>query len=266
MTETILRPRPSFYTFLQSDNPKGSDALTYYDYQRAMRAKKVEILQQKRSTSYEPGYMKPWATASSSRKVFQLKSRHPMSGLAPSAPVVAVTALPTNVKFPPKELANEKINKSCLDETVCNTDSVVSLDGLEQTASKTSLSGAYQPASGRPSSATGSRPSSAVGQNSTGNVVAAEGASIQVKSERLPRIPSKPRLVKSATARNSSAGSSITSPRLPQRPKTVATADLRDTQTQTALGAPQETQQGTCTIRSFIRERVKMCHLIGIKL
>ncbi len=233
MAETILHPRPSFYTFLQADNPKGDDALTYYDYQRALRTKKVEILQQKRSTSYEPGYMKPWMSiTNSSRKVFQLKSRFP----ATSSPVKMDTA---DSMVPPKEPANEKINKFCSSESVNSTDSnstdsTTSLDGIEQSASKTSLSG-------RPLSATGSRPSSATGQHSAGSGTAgmAESAPTRVQTERLPRLSSMPRLVKSATARDSSTGNTVTPLNLPQRPKTVATSDLRDSQTQTA-----QTQHG----------------------
>ena len=241
MAETILRPRPSFYTFLQADNPKGDDALTYYDYQRALRAKKVEILQQKRATSYEPGYMKPWVSANSSRKVFQLKNRFPgmnQVALATSSPVKVDTVVPVDSKTPPKEPANEQINKSCSNESVSSTESTTSLDGLEQSPSKTSLSGIPKSPSGHSLSATGSRPSSATAQQSatakTGQVGMAESTPIQVQTERLPKLTKKPRLVKSATARESSLNTPVNSSTLPQRPKTVATIDLRDSQTQTA--------------------------------
>lgn len=80
MADASLHPRPVFGTFLQSDNSL-NDGLTYYDYQKLVRSKKVVLLQEKRSRTYEPGYKKVGtfldAVAPVSRKVFQFKSKSP---------------------------------------------------------------------------------------------------------------------------------------------------------------------------------------------
>lgn len=203
MVDTALHLRPSFYTFFQSNSPKGGDALTYYDYQRALRAKRVEILQQKKATAYEPGYKKPGVLHPASRKIFQLKSKFP--------------ALDKDTRFNTMEPANEQIYKSAPMESV-NSDSTTNIDILEP--SKTNISAS------RPSSATGGKASMAD----------LNAVPTQAQTERLPSIlTKKPRLVKSATARDnlaSSSKSSVSPLPLPQRPKTVAS--VRDCAVQTA--------------------------------
>lgn len=72
MVDTVLRPRPMFSTFLQSDTNAGGDGLTYYDYQRLLRSQKVAILQERRVKSYVPGYKKTEGPIS--RKIFQLSA------------------------------------------------------------------------------------------------------------------------------------------------------------------------------------------------
>ena len=68
---TSMRPRSSFGTFLPSD-------ISYYDYQRLLRSKKVALLQDKKRRSSEPGYKKPdsivHASGSLSQVIF-LKSQ-----------------------------------------------------------------------------------------------------------------------------------------------------------------------------------------------
>ena len=71
--ETGARPRPSFATFLRSDENAGGDGLSWYGHQRLLREKKVSLLQKKRSQATVPGYKKPDVRgASLSRQVYQL--------------------------------------------------------------------------------------------------------------------------------------------------------------------------------------------------
>ena len=205
MVDAAFHPRQNFYNILRSDSKREGDALTYYDYQRALRSKKVEILQQKRAATYEPGYKKAGVihpSCASSRKVFQLKNKFPP----------ASQTLPIDTSSPPEkesvtfqEPANEQLHRSSSVESVCSVGSVASLDGVEQSQSKTSISGV--------------RPSSA-------------GAAKQMDAattERLPKILSrKSRLIKSASIPSSSASSHATPS---QRPKTMAST--RDTEVQT---------------------------------
>lgn len=219
MVETSLHPRPCFYTLLRSDNPGGGDSLTYYDYQRALRSKKVELLQQKRSKSYEPGYGKPGVMHPGTRKIFQLKNKCPSpSGGAPL--LLKTESKGTSIEnIPALESANEKINRSA------PWDKENRLDPPEAVELAQSLSVF------RPSSATASR------ANMT---EAAAPPPTQVQTERLPEITKKPRLVKSATFRESqlsSQSSVLTPPPLPQRPKTVAS--LRDSAVQTVTQSLQ---------------------------
>lgn len=77
MVDAALRPRPSFGTFLQSDNSM-KDGLSYYEYQRLLRTNKVSLLQEKKERFFEPGYKKQTTSSSAgplSRKVFQLKNK-----------------------------------------------------------------------------------------------------------------------------------------------------------------------------------------------
>lgn len=64
MVDTALRPRPEFGTFLHSDANAGGDGLSFYEYKRLLRSKKVALLQERRSNLYEPGYKKPPAVES----------------------------------------------------------------------------------------------------------------------------------------------------------------------------------------------------------
>jgi len=79
MVDTTLRPRPTFSTFLQSDNST-NDGLSYYDYQRLVRSKKVALLQEKKQRSYEPGYKKPTSSGPFSRKIFTALKRPESDG------------------------------------------------------------------------------------------------------------------------------------------------------------------------------------------
>ena len=59
MVDTALRPRPKFGTFLHSDANAGGDGLSFYEYKRLLRAKKVALLQERRAISHMPGYKPP---------------------------------------------------------------------------------------------------------------------------------------------------------------------------------------------------------------
>ena len=72
MVETTLRGRPTFGTFLQSDTTAGEDGISYYEYQRHLRAQKVALLQEKRASAHVPGTKRP-----TSRKLFQVKTASP---------------------------------------------------------------------------------------------------------------------------------------------------------------------------------------------
>ena len=72
MVDTSLRGRPTFGTFLQADSNAGEDGITYYGYQRYLRAQKVALLQEKRASTQIPGYKKP-----TFRKVVQLNATSP---------------------------------------------------------------------------------------------------------------------------------------------------------------------------------------------
>lgn len=120
MVETTLHPRPCFHTFLHADSTTGGDALTYYDYQRALRAKKVEILQQRRAATYEPGFKKPCAVhpAKITRKVFQMHK----------LPVSTPTPKPAMESLQPVH------DRSALVENVTSVGSAARMDALEPTA------------------------------------------------------------------------------------------------------------------------------------
>lgn len=209
MVETAIHPRPSFYTFLQTDSYRSGDALTYYDYQRAIRSKKVEILQQKKSSSYEPGYKKPGVLHPASRKVFQLK--YPIT----SPPCTVAVDPSSSVKTAPMETTNQKINTSSFHESV-NPNPPDYVD-MEASASKTSL-----------------RPSSAKINMTDQTAGLFDG---RAQTERLPRIVRKPRLIKSATAREHSSKPSVMSPLpLPERPKTVANTGVQTAKSQERVG------------------------------
>lgn len=210
MVETSLHPRPCFYRFLAADSRKEGDALTYYDYQRALRSKKVEILQQRRAVRYEPGYKKPCAVhpAKMTRKVFQLKNKFPVPSGSPLI-VKSPPLITEGVKTPVEPVNEQLINTSLGAEAFTTT-------AVEPSQSKTGISAA--------------RPSSATRENMM------ESTSVQAQTYRLPKISRKPRLVKSATARDSSLAS-ISAVVSPRRPKT--TASTRDSQVQTSL-----TQEG----------------------
>lgn len=206
MVETSLHPRPCFHRFLQADSRREGDALTYYDYQRALRSKKVEILQQRRAVTYEPGYKKPCAVhpAKLTRKVFQLKNNFPV----PSAQIV---------KSPPLIKPNEGV-KFPVEPAIEQLHTIESLD-----------------------SSTNLGPEAAIEPNQGKTTVdMMEGTSVQAQAQtdRLPKIYRKPRLVKSATTvRDSSLASTsavVSPPLIPQRPKTVAST--RDSQIQTQEG------------------------------
>lgn len=236
MVETVLHPIPCFQDFLRTDSRKEGDALSYYDYHRAMRAKKVEILQQKKAVTYEPGYRKPGAVhpAIASRKVlFQLKKKVP----------VLYTSL---VAMPPKpccgmesanslrEAANQQLHRSASIESIC---SVASVDALQPSLSKTDVRPSS--ATGRPSSATGrltSAPLTLPASTTSSRADAMDGSPANhAQTERLPKIMREPRLIKSATARDHAVVSASETP-LPvhrERPKTVASC--RDSEMQTSL-------------------------------
>jgi hypothetical protein len=201
MVETSLRPRPGFHTFLHADSPREGDALTYYDYQRALRANKVEILQQRRAVTYEPGYRKPYAEhpSKATRKIFQLKSIQPPP---PSAQYVKSPLL--------VEPANELLHGSASPAPVATGVSPV-VDMCSNGDSNTSLG--------------------AEGERTSGEGRYMEN--LAGLTDRLPKIY-KQRLVKSATARTSglvSASAVASHPEIPQRPKTAAS--IREFQAQT---------------------------------
>ena len=211
MVDAAFHPRQNFYNILRSDAKREGDALTYYDYQRALRSKKVEILQQKRAATYEPGYKKAGVlhpSCASSRKVFQLKNKFPP---ASQTLPIDTSSLPEKEIVTSQEPANEQLHRSSSVESVCSVDSIASLDGVEQSQSKTSISGV------RPSSA------GAAKQMDAGS------------TEGLPRILSrKARLIKSAAHDYaSSSASSHAPPPTSQRPKTMAST--RDTEAQTII-------------------------------
>lgn len=166
MVDTTLRPRPTFSTFLQSDNSM-KDGLSYFEYQRLLRSKKVALLQEKKERSYEPGYKKPFTTlgpGNVSRKIFELRTKN--------APCSQSTQNDRNV---------EKTSKARFSST-CQ---VPKLDNC-------------------------------------GVELPQEGNKVTDQSERVPRIKTRVRMIKSATARDhplSSPCHMIHS--LHERPKTV---------------------------------------------
>lgn len=56
MVETAVRPRPQFSTFLLSDANAGGDGLSFHDYKRILRSRRVHLLQEKQASSRVPGY------------------------------------------------------------------------------------------------------------------------------------------------------------------------------------------------------------------
>ncbi len=173
MVDTTLRPRPTFGTFLQSDNST-KDGLSYFEYQRLLRSKKVALLQKKKEGSYEPGYKKQSSSFTNSsgpisRKIFQLKVKDPAT------------------------------LKSILSQTQGQND--VRLE----TISKAQLASTHQ----------------------LPKVDSSNNRSVQLdeptdQSERLPRIKTRVRMVKSATARDYPLSSpSHVTHSLHERPKTV---------------------------------------------
>ena len=138
MVETSLHPRPTFFTFLQSDGNTGGDGLSFYDYKRAIRSNKVAILQQRRAMTYEPGYKKPVLSAppvsSLSRKIFQLDkvpSYHAQFTLPAKMEVKDTQPYPVE---PP----NEKLNKSASVDSLKNADDS-NADGIEPSQSQCSI-------------------------------------------------------------------------------------------------------------------------------
>ncbi len=191
MVDTALHPRPSFYTFLQSDSNKGGDGLTYYDYQRALRSNKVAILQQKKALSYEPGYKKA-SSFPVSRKIFQMKNKHTSFNL----PGNGSTDPPDQLK---KSTSNESVSS---EESNGDTTEPINIPTSSNIAVSTSPSNASMTAT-----------------------------SIQAQTERLPRVSKKPRLVKSATARDHQIEDQKKIKQL-KRPKTVSGS--REIEVQTA--------------------------------
>ena len=210
MVDTALRPRPNFATFLRSDANKGGDALTYYDFQRALRSQKVAILQQKRWSSYQPGYKKLPAEFPITRKVFQLKNKSP--GVAEIIPQMQhAELLPAKMEGVMKSdstahIQEPQMKRSASMESVNSIDS--NITDLEPSQSKTNISALV------PSSASVSKISMTEAPPQT---------------EMLPQISKKTRLVKSATSRDRSF-----SPSQPQRPQTVGCT--RNVETQTMQG------------------------------
>ena len=215
MVETSLHPRPCFYTFLRADSKEG-DALTYYDFQRAQRSNKVEILQQKKARAYEPGYKKPFADhpAKLSRRVFQLKNKFVPPGYLDQSPSPVKVE---GMKSLAETSVNEQLRRS---QVIENVDSSTK-PGPEASALESNSAALA---------------SSAVSYKEK----SMENSTVQAQTERLPKISGKPRLVKSATARDHSSNSAVVSPPLiAPRPKTAAST--RDAQVQTALA-----QEGVC--------------------
>ena len=225
MVETGLHPRPNFHTFLQADSYRSGDALAYYDYQRAIRSKKVEILQQKKSLRYEPGYKKPGVAHSGSRKVFQLKSKHPISAtcavtIDPASFAKTEAPVASTQTEPPAEGANQQLHKSTSleSQSVKQMNKSALLEGENCVGSTSSLDGFEANTASRPSSAKANKENMADTQ-------AAGNSDGRAQTERLPHITAtrKPRLVKSARELKFGS-SSVSPPPLPQRPKSVATA------------------------------------------
>lgn len=193
MVDASLRPRPGFGTFLQSDNSV-NDGLTYYDYQRLVRSKKVALLQEKRERSHEPGY-KRIGTISDvgpvSRKIFPIKSRYPpkfeVSGNEPlqvSPGIPAITVNKPSVEVPQE--VSSKIQLS----PIHAMPSVVGINNVASDNDKTE-----------------------------------KGFKInESQTERLPRISNKLRVIKSASARGRrlSCPSSTLTYQQKNRPKTVS--------------------------------------------
>ncbi len=175
MVDTSLRPRPTFGTILQSHNST-KDGLSYSEYQRLLRSKKVALLQER---SHEPGYKKPNSlllmSGPVSRKIFQLKTKDPAT----------------------LKTSQTKQNNASLDAK-----------------SKTKLS----PVNQLPK---------VEGLDKSCVQFAQEEDESNTQSERLPRIKTRVRMVKSATARDHqlSSPSHVTSCSH-ERPKTVG--GLRD--------------------------------------
>ena len=209
--------RPAFYTFpLQSDASNSGDALTYYDYQRAIQSKNVKTLQQlrERSMALIGAGRKPVAHSVTSRKIFQLLN-HPVK--------VATVTFPEGAKATSKEPipANEKIHKSVVN--ISDADAQAQ-DAGDSTLSRVSLS-SFQPSSAKDRIAL--RPSSAKEK------MAEATRPRQPQTERLPMISRPPRSIKSASARDHYVSpESVMSPlKIPQRPNTVAsTRDIEETQ------------------------------------
>lgn len=200
--------RPAFYTFpLQSEPRNSGDALTYYDYQRAIRSKDVKTLQQLRERSVAligAGDKKPVAHSVTSRKIFQLLN-HPVK--------VASVTFPEGAKATSKDPSpvDEKIHKSA-HASVVNTDTNTSQDTGDPRVSLSSL---------RPSSA--AKDKMAVRPPSAKEKMAE--VTTRPQTERLPTIARPLRSIKSATARDhylSPESSVVSPPEISQRPKTVA--------------------------------------------
>lgn len=237
MVETALHPRPSFYSFLQADSFKSGDALTYYDYQRAIRAKKVEILQQKKASSYEPGYKKPGVPHPASRRVFQLKSKYPIFApctvsVDPASLIKTDTAIAKEASIETININEPTINRSASLEGVNSAvGSTTSLDGLDATGSRSSLK---QASLSRPSSAKADKDKENMAEVPTPATAAAlaEGQSLpQPQTERVARIIKRPRLVKSATTREQKSVQASSVDGI--RPNTVAGTRESGIQTET---------------------------------
>ena len=191
MVDASLRPRPGFSTFLQSDNSV-NDGLTYYEYQRLVRSKKVALLQEKRERSHEPGYKKIGTVSdvgSVSRKILQLKSRYPPKFEVSGNDLVQVDAgIPVITITKPSATVPQEVTTQL--SPILTMPSVVGITNVASDRDKTE-----------------------------------RGVKInESQTERLPRISNKIRVIRSASARGRplSCPSSTLTCQQKDRPKTVS--------------------------------------------
>ena len=91
MVDTTLRPRPDFSAFLLSDQNDGKDALSFYNYKKAIRSQKVSLLQQRRATSIAPGYKPGTAGSQHYQKILQKQESKNKSDAETQTVATAVT-------------------------------------------------------------------------------------------------------------------------------------------------------------------------------
>lgn len=200
MAETSLHPRPDFSTLLQSDANGRRDGLSYYDYQRALRYKRVAILQQKKANSYIPGYKKRPATGPTlSRQVFQNANAAPtpipMSKSRPTSACHSVRIDPVPIEI------DSKIPAQISSDSKMNQDLIPTVDCVCAVSSP-------------------SRPTMECFDSGKAGVIG------------LPIVSCKQRLIKSATARTYNKKAEDNRKVVTQRPNTVSGA--RDLEPQTS--------------------------------